>query len=316
MAAARALFAICPVRRNRQRQDRCLPRCGGANDRGRRPGVAAGAGNQSDAAAGAARARGVARRVASCCCTAAWPMAYGANIGARPQRERRRWCSERASACSRRCRRSRWSSSTKNTTRPISNRTTCAITRATLRCGARIGGVSPSCSAARRRRSNRGCMRRRAGIVRLDLPRRADPRARMPQVRFAGNRSPRAQEGIGEPLRAALAARLARGEQSLVFVNRRGFSPSLLCSACGWEADCPRCSARLTVHRTPAMLRCHHCGHDESAAAGVSGLRQRGPAAARLRHAAAGTRAGGSLSVGAHRANRPRQHARARIVRT
>ncbi len=99
--------------------------------------------------------------------------------------------------------------------------------------------------------------------VRLDLPRRADPRARMPQVRFAGSRPARAQEGIGEPLRAALAARLARGEQSLVFVNRRGFSPSLLCSACGWEADCPRCSARLTVHRTPAMLRCHHCGHDE-----------------------------------------------------
>jgi len=99
--------------------------------------------------------------------------------------------------------------------------------------------------------------------VRLDLPRRADPRARMPQVRFAGSRPARAQDGIGEPMRAALAARLTRGEQSLVFVNRRGFSPSLLCSACGWEADCPRCSARLTVHRTPASLRCHHCGHDE-----------------------------------------------------
>jgi primosomal protein N' (replication factor Y) (superfamily II helicase) len=64
-------------------------------------------------------------------------------------------------------------------------------------------------------------------------------------------------------LRAALSACLARGEQSLVFVNRRGFAPSLLCSACGWEADCPRCSARLTLHRTPAALRCHHCGHDE-----------------------------------------------------
>ena len=99
--------------------------------------------------------------------------------------------------------------------------------------------------------------------LRLDLPRRADPRARMPQVRLAGNRPARALEGIGETLRAALAARLARGEQSLVFVNRRGFAPSLLCSACGWEADCPRCSARLTVHRTPATLRCHHCGHDE-----------------------------------------------------
>ena len=97
---------------------------------------------------------------------------------------------------------------------------------------------------------------------RLDLPRRADPRARMPSVHFAGNRPERALEGIGEALRAALAARLSRGEQSLVFVNRRGFSPSLLCSACGWEAGCPRCSVRLTVHRVPAALRCHHCGHE------------------------------------------------------
>jgi primosomal protein N' (replication factor Y) len=98
---------------------------------------------------------------------------------------------------------------------------------------------------------------------RLDLPRRADPRARMPEVRFAGNRPARALEGVGEMLREGLTTRLARGEQSLVFVNRRGFAPSLLCAACGWEADCPRCSARLTMHRTPAALRCHHCGHDE-----------------------------------------------------
>ena len=98
---------------------------------------------------------------------------------------------------------------------------------------------------------------------RLDLPLRADPRARMPAVRFAGNRPARALEGVGEALREGLSACLARGEQALIFVNRRGFAPSLLCSACGWEADCPRCSARLTVHRTPAALRCHHCGHDE-----------------------------------------------------
>ena len=97
---------------------------------------------------------------------------------------------------------------------------------------------------------------------RLDLPLRADPRARMPRVRFAGNRAARVMEGIGAELRTLLTACLARREQALVFVNRRGFAPSLLCSACGWEANCPRCSARLTVHRTPAMLRCHHCGHD------------------------------------------------------
>ncbi len=98
---------------------------------------------------------------------------------------------------------------------------------------------------------------------RLDLPRRADPRAQMPPVRLTPSRQARAQDGVGAELRAALALRLSRGEQSLVFVNRRGFAPSLLCSACGWEADCPRCSARLTVHRTPPALRCHHCGHEE-----------------------------------------------------
>jgi primosomal protein N' (replication factor Y) len=99
---------------------------------------------------------------------------------------------------------------------------------------------------------------------RLDLRSRADPRAAMPKVRFSGNRPARALEGIGEDLRDALAVRLARGEQALIFVNRRGFAPSLLCAACRWEADCPRCSARLVVHRAPPSLRCHHCGHEEA----------------------------------------------------
>jgi primosomal protein N' (replication factor Y) len=49
-----------------------------------------------------------------------------------------------------------------------------------------------------------------------------------------------------------------------VFVNRRGYAPSLKCGACAWEAGCPRCSARLVVHRDPARLRCHHCGHAEA----------------------------------------------------
>ncbi|MFO1322636.1 MAG: primosomal protein N' [Burkholderiales bacterium] len=98
---------------------------------------------------------------------------------------------------------------------------------------------------------------------RLDLPRRADPRAALPVVRFAGNRAARSLDGVGDALRDAIAARLARGEQSLVFVNRRGFSPSLVCAACKWEAQCPRCSARLTTHREPPSLRCHHCGHAE-----------------------------------------------------
>jgi len=98
---------------------------------------------------------------------------------------------------------------------------------------------------------------------RLDLMERADPRATLPRIRLVGHRAARAADGIGTELRAAIAARLARGEQSLVFVNRRGFAPSLVCAACKWDAQCPRCSARLTVHRTPPALCCHHCGHAE-----------------------------------------------------
>ena len=98
---------------------------------------------------------------------------------------------------------------------------------------------------------------------RLDLPLRADPRAALPRVHLVVHRTGRPREGIGEALRDAIASRLDRGEQSLVFVNRRGFAPSLACAACKWEAQCPRCSARLTTHREPHSLRCHHCGHAE-----------------------------------------------------
>ena len=98
---------------------------------------------------------------------------------------------------------------------------------------------------------------------RLDLPMRADPRASPPRVALTAHRAARAHDGIGEAMRDAIAARLARGEQSLVFVNRRGFAPSLVCASCRWEAQCPRCSARLTTHRDPPRLRCHHCGHAE-----------------------------------------------------
>ena len=98
---------------------------------------------------------------------------------------------------------------------------------------------------------------------RLDLRERADTRAALPTIRLVDNRAARDMDGIGAEMRAAIALRLARQEQSLIFVNRRGFSPSLNCASCGWDAQCPRCSARLTVHREPPSLRCHHCGHIE-----------------------------------------------------
>ncbi|MET0918580.1 MAG: primosomal protein N', partial [Burkholderiales bacterium] len=103
----------------------------------------------------------------------------------------------------------------------------------------------------------------KARYVWQKLPRRAVAPAREAAVVFVPSRDATALEGIGAPLETALATRLERGEQSLVFINRRGFALSLLCSSCGWQAGCPRCSARLVVHRETVDLRCHHCGHAE-----------------------------------------------------
>ncbi len=97
----------------------------------------------------------------------------------------------------------------------------------------------------------------------LPLPRRAAAPAGLPALAFFPCREGAAAEGIGERLLAAIAARLSRGEQSLVFINRRGFAPSLLCASCGWQAGCTRCTARLVVHRDAGLLRCHHCGYEE-----------------------------------------------------
>ncbi len=66
---------------------------------------------------------------------------------------------------------------------------------------------------------------------------------------------------LGEKLHTAIVARLEKREQTILFLNRRGFSTSLLCSACGEARDCPNCSVALTFHRTAARLSCHLCGH-------------------------------------------------------
>ena len=102
---------------------------------------------------------------------------------------------------------------------------------------------------------------------RLDLPARAHAEAELPDIRLVDSRADKPKQGVTEALRAALADNLARGEQSLVFINRRGYAPVLYCRACGHVSTCPRCAAHQVVHRvrTHAMgggyqLRCHHCG--------------------------------------------------------
>ena len=85
----------------------------------------------------------------------------------------------------------------------------------------------------------------------------------LPRVEYVAARGDTVRDGLSTSLMQALDQTLKRGEQSLLFVNRRGYAPSLKCAACGWEAGCARCSARLTTHRVPPALVCHHCGHRE-----------------------------------------------------
>ena len=74
-------------------------------------------------------------------------------------------------------------------------------------------------------------------------------------------RSQPLDDGLSQALIERMGRHLERGEQVLVFLNRRGFSPSLLCHDCGWIADCPQCDAHFTLHRSPARLHCHHCDY-------------------------------------------------------
>ena len=96
------------------------------------------------------------------------------------------------------------------------------------------------------------------------LTQRIDER-QMPLMRIVDLRQERRKEKaaatLSEKLRSAIADRLERREQTILFLNRRGFSTSLLCSNCGEARDCPNCSVALTFHRHMARLSCHLCGH-------------------------------------------------------
>ncbi len=97
----------------------------------------------------------------------------------------------------------------------------------------------------------------------LEMRDRARPGSRLPEVRLVDTRADRAVDGLSAALADAIRSRLGRGEQSLVFLNRRGYAPVLACGACGWTAGCPRCAAHLVLHTADRRLRCHHCGRDE-----------------------------------------------------
>ncbi len=97
----------------------------------------------------------------------------------------------------------------------------------------------------------------------LDLPSRFGG-AQLPSIQTIDltQEKPGAGRWLAPPLVAALEDRLSKGEQSLLFLNRRGFAPLTLCRNCGYRFKCPNCSAWLVEHRLSRRLSCHHCGHE------------------------------------------------------
>ena len=121
-----------------------------------------------------------------------------------------------------------------------------------------LGSATPSLETWQR--ANEGRYRR------LSLPARIGGGA-LPRVRLVDmNQKPKqhgANTALSPPLVDALQQRIARGEQSLVFLNRRGYAPVLHCTDCGWKSGCPNCSAWRVFHKLDRTLRCHHCGFTE-----------------------------------------------------
>ena len=115
-----------------------------------------------------------------------------------------------------------------------------------------LGSATPSLETWQHAQSGR--------YRKLELRERAVKDAVLPKVRLIDMERDKPAEGITSTLIAALKLRLERGEQSLLFLNRRGYAPVIACDACGWISNCTRCTAFMVLHKLDRRLRCHHCG--------------------------------------------------------
>lgn len=114
-----------------------------------------------------------------------------------------------------------------------------------------LGSATPSLETWHHTQSGR--------YKKLELRERAVKDAILPTVRLIDMERDKPTEGLTSTLIGALRLRLDRGEQSLLFLNRRGYSPVISCDACGWVSNCTRCTAFMVLHKPEHRLRCHHC---------------------------------------------------------
>ncbi len=118
-------------------------------------------------------------------------------------------------------------------------------------CPVVLGSATPSLESLKNAREGR------YGWLRLN---QRVGGGRMPAMRLLDVRAQPLEGGLSRPLLARMEETLVAGRQVMVFLNRRGYAPVVICHACGWLSDCPHCDARQTLHRAWKRLVCHHCG--------------------------------------------------------
>ncbi|SEO31973.1 replication restart DNA helicase PriA [Duganella sp. CF517] len=114
-----------------------------------------------------------------------------------------------------------------------------------------LGSATPSLESWHHAQSGR--------YRKLELRERAVKNAVLPQVKLIDMERDKPKDGLTSGLIAAIRQRMERGEQSLLFLNRRGYAPVICCESCGWISECTRCTSFMVLHRPEHRLRCHHC---------------------------------------------------------
>jgi len=117
-----------------------------------------------------------------------------------------------------------------------------------------LGSATPSLETLYNVEQNR--------FTKLSLKQRAGA-ALLPDIHLLDVRSQKLENGLSAQLIQKIQQHLQQGNQVLLFLNRRGFAPVLMCYECGWLSHCPRCDAYLTLHQKAHQLRCHHCGTEQ-----------------------------------------------------
>jgi len=117
-----------------------------------------------------------------------------------------------------------------------------------------LGSATPSLE------SMQNCINQKFELLRMT--KRAG-QAQKPKIHLIDIRAIKLNQGLSDTLITEIKNTIAQNKQVLLFLNRRGFAPTLLCHDCGWTAQCLRCDARLTYHAKHSLLRCHHCGSEQ-----------------------------------------------------